>query len=109
MICNHAAGNAGLCVAAVSRAALGHVKNFSSAHSRCAVLRLLLQHLRVVMLGGFEHLAKRDLQDGPNGRNRFFLRLLFVSSFAAVIETTLRHLNMPERRLMWGAEVQSRK
>src|SRR5437764_11038441 len=37
-------------------------KEFSSAHSRCAVLRLLLQHLRVVMLGGFEHLAKRDLQ-----------------------------------------------
>ena len=71
MICNHAGGNAELCVAAVIAAALGNVKDLRT----CAC--------------------------GPFARLQFEL--------AAVMETTWGCLKMPDRRLMWSAEVQSRK
>ena len=75
-----AAGDAGLCVAAVVAAALGHVKDFSSsACAACGTLRLLLQYLGFPTVGSCEHLANRAARDSSrsDGRNCFLLRLLF--------------------------------
>ena len=106
-----ATGNAGLCVAAVVAAALGHVNDLPSR--ACAQsLWLFLQYLGFVTVGGFEHLANRAICRTVPGRLGGI-----VSSFgcclewslAAVIGTTLGCLNMPDPRLMCGAEVQSQQ
>ena len=61
-----ATGNAGLCLAAVVRAALDHVKNLTS-------------RLRAMNVRSCEHVANRAARDSSrsDGRNRFLLRLLF--------------------------------
>ena len=75
-----ATGNAGLCVAAVVAAALGHVKDLPSYWgAEFGSLQLLLPQSHGVTVVSGEHLG-----DGHAGhrtrsaqRNRFFLRLLF--------------------------------
>jgi hypothetical protein len=75
-----ATGTAGLGVAAVVAAALGHVTDLRSClYAPLARLQFLLQYLGLVTVGRSEHLANRCVRDRCSSvrRNRFFLGLMF--------------------------------
>jgi hypothetical protein len=86
-----ATGNAGLCIAAVVGAALGHVKYLRSCScAPFARLQFLLQYLRLVALGRGKHLRIAMCRTVPvrlGGIDSCFDCCL-GSSFAAVIGTT---------------------
>jgi hypothetical protein len=59
MICNHAGGNAELCVAAVIAAALGNVKDLRTCAFGPFARLQLLHYLRWVTVRRGEHLTNR--------------------------------------------------
>ena len=80
------------------------------ACAQCAVF-WFLQYLRLVTAGSCEHLANCHARDHSSWdrRNRFCSQLLFGLALCGSDRNDFGCWDIPDRRLMYGAEVQSQQ